>query len=43
MSKVLSVFIVAALPLAGSAPELLSQGYPNHPISLIIPMAPEMP
>lgn len=40
MSKALSVLIVAAMVLVGSAPELLAQSYPNHPISLIIPMAP---
>jgi tripartite-type tricarboxylate transporter receptor subunit TctC len=40
MSKVLSVLIIAAVVLTGNTPELSAQSYPNHPITLIIPMAP---
>ncbi|HVP79873.1 MAG TPA: tripartite tricarboxylate transporter substrate binding protein [Thermodesulfobacteriota bacterium] len=40
MGKIVSVLVMAAVLFAGSASELFGQGYPNRPISLIIPMAP---
>ena len=40
MSKIISILVVAAALFAGGASELFGQGYPNRPISLIIPMAP---
>ena len=40
MSKTISILVVATVLLAGSVPELFGQSYPNHPIHLIISMAP---
>jgi tripartite-type tricarboxylate transporter receptor subunit TctC len=40
MPKIISILVVATVLFAGSASELFGQGYPNRPISLIIPMAP---
>ncbi len=40
MPKILSTLVIATVLFAGSASELFGQGYPNRPISLIIPMAP---
>jgi len=40
MGKIISVVVVATVLFSGGASELFGQGYPNRPISLIIPMAP---
>jgi tripartite-type tricarboxylate transporter receptor subunit TctC len=40
MPKMISIFFIATVLFVGSAPEIFSQGYPSHPINLIIPMAP---
>ena len=40
MLKAISFCAAIAILLGGSASELLGQGYPDRPISLIIPMAP---
>src|SRR5512143_3938541 len=40
MSKMIVILVIAAALFAGSVSQLFGQGYPNRPISLIIPMAP---
>jgi len=40
MSKIVSILVVTTVLLVGGTPELFGQSYPDHPISLIIPMAP---
>jgi tripartite-type tricarboxylate transporter receptor subunit TctC len=40
MKKIISILSTMVLLFAGIASELFAQSYPNHPISLIIPMAP---
>jgi tripartite-type tricarboxylate transporter receptor subunit TctC len=40
MPKIIPILVTAIALIAASAPELLGQGYPSRPISLIIPMAP---
>jgi tripartite-type tricarboxylate transporter receptor subunit TctC len=40
MSKILSALFITAIVLAGAPSQLFAQTYPNHPINLIIPMAP---
>ena len=40
MVKMISILVAASVLLVGSSHELFGQNYPDHPISLIIPLAP---